>query len=79
MEIEEKIRRIEEVVKMNNLYIREIWKGMKMAFKHAGINTGGIQKLTETISILMGNEVSEDESEVDIKEKMKDYVGRMFQ
>lgn len=78
MELKEKIRRIEEVVKLNNLYVREIWKTLKMMAQNTGSNAGGIEKLTNTLATLMGKE-GEQTTEPEIKEKPKDYVLRMFQ
>ena len=49
MELKEKIRRIEEVVKMNNEYVREIWKSLKTLARHMRTNAGGIQKITEAL------------------------------
>ena len=75
MKNKEKIGRIEEVVKLNNLYVREMWKTLKLLAKNSGINAGSIMKITK---VLM-DEIPEEKPEVGIKEKMKDYVGRMFQ
>ena len=79
MELKEKVRRIEEVVKINNLYVREIYKGLKMLAKNTGWNAGGIEKLANTLSILMGTKEDEPLNQSEVKEKMKDYVVRMFQ
>lgn len=78
MELKEKVRRMEEVIKLNHLYMREIWKTLKLMARNTGSNAGGIEKLTNTLALLMGKEGGPI-NEPEIKEKMKEYVERMFQ
>ena len=49
MELKEKVRRIEEVVNLNNQYIREIWKSMKLLVKNMVGNAEGIKTISESL------------------------------
>lgn len=49
MDLKEKIKRIEEVVKMNNVYVRQIYKSLKMVGRTIEVNVDVMKKITEAL------------------------------
>lgn len=54
MELEEKIRRIEDIVKLNHSYIRQIGKVVRMLCREVDLNVGDIQKITNGLAEHLG-------------------------
>lgn len=76
MNLIEKVRRIEEVVRVNTLYIREIWVTMKRMVRAMETNANGIKRITQSLM----NTLNIDLTENDKKQirPMTDDIKRLY-